>query len=147
MSLKRRYPARVHLLIGNRDANKLRFATELSRAALDRPLRETRAPFWLPPSATARAFLRELARDGDTRASSDACSSNGHGGDGEDARIAALNTRANRLRFILERTMGCPHTFEHRRRELCALLLARVGAQRGHDGLEALTIGGEEHLL
>jgi hypothetical protein len=44
VGLKRRYPDRVHLLIGNRDANKLRFSAELSDMDMARPAEEVPKP-------------------------------------------------------------------------------------------------------
>ncbi len=38
--------------------------------------------------------------------------------------IEQLNTRVNRLKFLLEETMGCPNTFELRRQELALLASA-----------------------
>ena len=38
VDLKKRYPNRVYLLVGNRDLNKLRFSAELSEDDMKRPL-------------------------------------------------------------------------------------------------------------
>ena len=40
IDLKRRYPDRVVLIIGNRDANKMRLTSELAASELSRPLEE-----------------------------------------------------------------------------------------------------------
>jgi hypothetical protein len=54
ISLKDRYPDRVQLLIGNRDANKLRFASELTQASLadDAIVNDESFPYWTAPGST-----------------------------------------------------------------------------------------------
>lgn len=54
IDLKDRYPDRVQLLIGNRDANKLRFASELTDASLadDAIADDTSFPYWTAPGST-----------------------------------------------------------------------------------------------
>jgi hypothetical protein len=50
-ALKDRYPDRVFLIIGNRDANKLRLATELGNQALESEavLNDKEFPYWVTP--------------------------------------------------------------------------------------------------
>ncbi len=50
-ALKDRYPNRVFLIIGNRDANKLRLATELGDKALESEevLDDKEFPYWVTP--------------------------------------------------------------------------------------------------
>jgi hypothetical protein len=48
VSLKRRHPERVFLLVGNRDLNKLRYAAELSAEDMARPASEIPRPHWDP---------------------------------------------------------------------------------------------------
>jgi hypothetical protein len=54
IGLKDRYPDRVQLLIGNRDANKLRFASELTQASLadDAIANDDSFPYWTAPGST-----------------------------------------------------------------------------------------------
>jgi hypothetical protein len=111
IKLKRRYPDRVFLLVGNRDANKLRFLSELT----ERDLRACIPP--LPPGVTGaskdcRQYLKELAVQQGMAESADGAS--------EDA-VQVLNTMANRLRWILDCTMGSVGDFEYRRSELALL--------------------------
>mmetsp|Transcript_8515 Transcript_8515/g.26485 ORF Transcript_8515/g.26485 Transcript_8515/m.26485 type:complete len:465 (-) Transcript_8515:101-1495(-) len=92
VALKRRYPDRVTLILGNRDINKLRLATELSaehQAA--HPLRSHAGVYW-DAAATPSQKLPEEDLEG--------------------------NTAASRLRWILCHTMGAPLAFEARREEL-----------------------------
>ena len=45
VNLKKRYPDNVHLLVGNRDLNKLRFSSELSDDDMRRPVDDIKRPF------------------------------------------------------------------------------------------------------
>ena len=63
-ALKRRYPDRVTLLLGNRDLNKMRLTSELAPAQLEL-LSEVPGPSWVPAAKQVgpEKFLRkELAR-------------------------------------------------------------------------------------
>jgi hypothetical protein len=77
LRLKKRYPNRVHLIVGNRDCNKLRFGTELTKEALRDALDDRSFPYWLSEKervTPAKAYEQEGGLD---------------------------NTPANRLRFSL----------------------------------------------
>jgi len=91
VALKQRYPERVHLLLGNRDINKLRLPTELSevhRCAW--PLREHPGVYW--SESRPAETLSEVA--------------------------LAQDSPSARLSWILRETMGAPGAFESRRDEL-----------------------------
>jgi hypothetical protein len=105
VQLKQRYPDRVFLLVGNRDLNKLRFATELSQADMDRSLDEIPPPHWDPNAPTLRQYLESIQRKGKF----------------VDCTLEQLNTRVHRLQYMLLHTLGCPQTFEFRRQELSIL--------------------------
>eukprot|EP01065_Artemidia_motanka_P008377 TRINITY_DN14201_c0_g1_i2.p2 TRINITY_DN14201_c0_g1~~TRINITY_DN14201_c0_g1_i2.p2 ORF type:complete len:213 (+),score=80.64 TRINITY_DN14201_c0_g1_i2:49-639(+) len=92
------YPGRVHLILGNRDINKLRFPHELSPEQIDGlPLADHPGVFWLPGSKrpSASGCLTREQLDG--------------------------NTAAARLRWILADTMNCGKAFDYRREELAIL--------------------------
>lgn len=92
LALKRRYPDRVHFILGNRDINKLRLATELSdwhRAAL--PLADHPGVYWHSAGAPPKVLSEEELK---------------------------ADTAAARLRWILKHTMGARWAFEARRTEL-----------------------------
>jgi len=75
LRLKKRYPDRVHLIVGNRDCNKLRFGTELTKEALRDAIDDRSFPYWLSDKervTPAQAYEQEGGLD---------------------------NTPANRLRF------------------------------------------------
>ena len=59
VDLKRRYPTRVFLLMGNRDINKLRLASELSPTDLARPLAEIDVVPGFHESKTIANYLAE----------------------------------------------------------------------------------------
>lgn len=113
VELKRRYPARVHIILGNRDVNKIRWAHELGRTDLER----------LAAGANA--------------------DDEGGGGGTEcvawwsDVRPRVRDDAA-RARWMLRHTMGSavPDTFELRRSELARAAAEREGARADAPQLE-----------
>lgn len=101
VNLKRRHPTRVFLLMGNRDINKLRLASELHPSEIQRPLSEIEVVPGVG-GKTIESYLTE-------RAAKEGCS------------VESLNTQANRLRYCYLHTLGCEQTFEFRRQELSLL--------------------------
>lgn len=87
---KQAYPERVFLIAGNRDINKTRFLTELPKSANGEL--KTSADDVVKPSFSRRSYKDFL----------------------EDR----LDTPVNRLKWILQDTMGAPGAFECRRQEL-----------------------------
>eukprot|EP00928_Gymnodinium_smaydae_P037097 TRINITY_DN25810_c0_g2_i2.p1 TRINITY_DN25810_c0_g2~~TRINITY_DN25810_c0_g2_i2.p1 ORF type:complete len:1034 (-),score=212.39 TRINITY_DN25810_c0_g2_i2:75-3176(-) len=110
--LKRKYPSRVHLLIGNRDANKLRWTAELDEAELDR-FDAVPPAYWVPERARVShaQHLRSLA------ASEEGCGED----DVTQEMIELRNTKANKLKYMLKYDMGSDGEFEFRRQELAHL--------------------------
>ena len=100
LSLHCRYPDRVYLLMGNRDINKMRIVPEMGVAGND----ATRLPYhggcW---------WLAGTGLDGDplVENNSGSCRS----------KVPSASP-ADRLRWILGKTMGSPDAFELRRKEL-----------------------------
>ena len=107
VALKRRYPRRVYLLVGNRDLNKLRFVSELSPDELTRPLSEILPPHWDP---TAPSFLEYLTHKQQQHNETPEKHPNSNTTTNMD--LQTLNTRTNRLQYMLTHTLGCPNTFE-----------------------------------
>mmetsp|Transcript_25529 Transcript_25529/g.31390 ORF Transcript_25529/g.31390 Transcript_25529/m.31390 type:complete len:467 (+) Transcript_25529:259-1659(+) len=98
INLKRKYPDRCYLLIGNRDANKLRFTSELSDDDVEnRPLDE------VPPIPCVGNKLKPLHFIK------------------ENAHKGYENDKITRLKWMLKETLGSPDTFEFRREELAIL--------------------------
>jgi hypothetical protein len=112
VDLKKQYPDRVFFLAGNRDLNKVRFTSELSDDDMRRPYASIPGPHWDPKAPTLAQYLERLAAER-----------------GVDAQ--SLDTKAERLRYYLTHTLGCPGGFELRRRELglLAAASAKPGAQ------------------
>jgi hypothetical protein len=97
VDLKQRYPTRVHLLVGNRDLNKLRFRSELGDYEMSLPVDQIKKPFWDEKAMGYREFLEKISRG---------------------RSIDEMNTKVNKLKWMLEHTLGCPTTFEFRRQEI-----------------------------
>lgn len=114
VDLKQRHPDRVHLLVGNRDLNKLRWTAELSNDDMARPINTIPSPFWDPQAPTLQQYLQAkqqlLLQD---LSSQDTMP--------QQVPIESLNTRTNRLQYLLQHTLGCPDTFRFRRMELALL--------------------------
>lgn len=92
VSLKRKYPDRVHLIVGNRDNNKLRLLLELGQAHRDAlSLRDHPGAYWTRNRKPAAVLTEEKLSD---------------------------ESVATRLQWILGHTMGAENAFEHRRKEL-----------------------------
>jgi hypothetical protein len=108
VSLKKRYPDRVHLLVGNRDLNKLRLLSELSESDMKRDLDCISKPFWDPNAKSLKEYLLEVQLK--SKGATDK--------DGSAESLDQCNSKAERLRYMLVHTMGCPETFEFRREEI-----------------------------
>lgn len=97
MHLKRRHPNRVHLVLGNRDINKLRLLAELSDAHM-LPANQDPGVYWRQQAGpdgrpvTPKTFLQ--------------------------SQQGLEDTTASRLRYMLADNMGSPRAFEFRRQEL-----------------------------
>ena len=100
LSLKEKYPDRVEMIIGNRDANKMRLCSELHKDCLDDPkvLTDASFPYWVEEGkrVTPQMFLDK----------------------NDAANGGSANTAANRLRWMLKDTMGADGAFDRRREEL-----------------------------
>jgi hypothetical protein len=81
----------VFLLLGNRDINKIRFSSELN---LQVPPEKAFHAWWDEKAPKYADYLKEH-------------------------KLADSVT--NRLQWALKHTLGCPHTFELRRQELCEI--------------------------
>jgi hypothetical protein len=110
LGLKEKYPDRVEMIIGNRDANKIRLCSELHKDTLDDPkvLTDASFPYWVEEGkrVTPKMFL-----------------------DKNDAKNGgSANTAANRLRWLLKDTMGADGAFERRREELSIIRNCKLAA-------------------
>ncbi len=110
LALKRRYPDRVHFILGNRDINKLRLLFSLQQ----RMLHSLHPPlvYWLHGSAELLAQATQEVQRGDA---------------------------TSKLRWILGRTMGAPQAFQHRQQELRDLGLSAEDTDVTASFLHSLT--------
>jgi hypothetical protein len=103
LSLKKNYPDRVHLILGNRDINKIRFLHELTCLNLeDHP-----GVYWA--KTTPSSFISKARPLHDNLGSSN---------DTDDKYSTSESDQVKILRWMLEHTMGCPDTFNLRKQEL-----------------------------
>ena len=120
LALHRHCPERVHILLGNRDINKLRLTSELAPSELVHDhLDLLPGPYWVLDSdrITPKDYIKKLVM---TQNNSGA--TNGR----VDSKMREADTLTNRLRFILDCTMGARDDFEYRRHELARLEVASV---------------------
>ena len=111
VDLKQKFPDKVYLLVGNRDLNKVRFTAELSESDMRRPIDDIPPPHWDPKAPSLREFLETMIEKPNNDTSSSSSSQT----------IEEINNRVNRLKYMLQHTLGCPKTFEFRREELSIL--------------------------
>ena len=123
-ALKAAHPDRVHLILGNRDINKMRFLQELSASRVAQGLEAHPGTYWVnhfrakngKPPDTPAAF-------GDPSPESD---------------------RATIAKWMLGNTMGCPDTFELRRSELLAAKRRAAGAATTTASTTPVTVSDNE---
>eukprot|EP00746_Dinoflagellata_sp_MGD_P143691 gnl/MRDRNA2_/MRDRNA2_76486_c0_seq1.p1 gnl/MRDRNA2_/MRDRNA2_76486_c0~~gnl/MRDRNA2_/MRDRNA2_76486_c0_seq1.p1 ORF type:complete len:656 (+),score=102.10 gnl/MRDRNA2_/MRDRNA2_76486_c0_seq1:76-2043(+) len=114
--LKEKYPKRVHLILGNRDINKMRWTSELAESELCMS-RIPNVPrcFWDPygnGGKTYYEFIRELA----------VTELNLEGSAVTEDHIRTYNTKVNKIQYMLHHDMGSAGEFEFRRQELQLML-------------------------
>ena len=136
--LKQRYPSRVTLLLGNRDINKMRLTSELEASQLEDALLEhLPGPHWVPDPkrSTPASYLRQRKAARLSIPPEEV----------SDEQLRAANTMANRLRYILEETMGAGGELERRAAEL-DLVLSRSIEPRASAAKAAVAalIGNDE---
>lgn len=90
LSLKKSYPDRVHLILGNRDINKIRFLHELTCLKLH----EHPGAYWTHSKPSEYIPKNSTSENSDS------------------------SDRVRILKWMLECTMGCPNTFNLRKKEL-----------------------------
>eukprot|EP00924_Labyrinthula_sp_SR-Ha-C_P000268 snap_masked-scaffold_25-processed-gene-2.35-mRNA-1 protein AED:0.41 eAED:0.41 QI:0/0/0/0.5/1/1/2/0/516 len=93
IKLKEQYPDRVVLIIGNRDANKLRIFSE---AKFDEKEKEKIQQKSAPEKESGQTFQ----------------------GEDPEEELLKVHTEINKLKWLLQHTLGSPGAFEFRREEL-----------------------------
>jgi hypothetical protein len=106
---KRRYPDRIHILLGNRDLNKMRLTSEIHSGELD--LIDTLSgPPWVPDAKSVSPKMYLTAQIANKKSIPKE--------DVTESMLKAENTLANRLKWMLTETMGSDGDFERRHEEL-----------------------------
>lgn len=142
LDFKRRFPARVHLLLGNRDVNKMvfypRMALEVGGMTADAAEQHCFALPSLPRDAAVAASMKEQLRYKDylrlrrnqaaattaaTTSKSPATSASA-----EHTEEELIADPVTFLQWTLKHKLGCPNAFDHRRHEL--QLLAELNSTR-----------------
>eukprot|EP00928_Gymnodinium_smaydae_P029594 TRINITY_DN22246_c0_g1_i1.p1 TRINITY_DN22246_c0_g1~~TRINITY_DN22246_c0_g1_i1.p1 ORF type:complete len:882 (+),score=90.87 TRINITY_DN22246_c0_g1_i1:82-2727(+) len=110
--LKKKYPNRVTLIMGNRDVNKMRWTAEVATSELELSrVKECPVAFWIPKAQTFLAFITDMA-----------AKQNGIEKDAvNDEMLEKLCTKANKYRYLLNCDMGSFGDFEFRRKELAII--------------------------
>jgi hypothetical protein len=110
VQMKRAYPDRVTLLLGNRDVNKMRFTSELHSDEIA-AVNDVQGPFWVDAAKRVSPLdsVKQAAMKAEGLQSIDRV---------DAPMLKRYNTKANRLRWMLKDTMGANGEFEFRRAEL-----------------------------
>ncbi|CAE7785531.1 ERF1 [Symbiodinium sp. CCMP2592] len=110
VSAKKRYPDRVHLLLGNRDINKMRYTSEFTDEEVRKISSDTPGAYWVPEDKRVSpwSYFTSLAAHAE----------------GKDTdhltheEIRHFCTKSNLMRYHLKYDMGSDGEFEFRRQEL-----------------------------
>lgn len=123
-ALKQKYPDRVHLIMGNRDINKMRFTSELHTTYLKQLSQKTPAAHWVAPKqqTTPWAYLTGVAARQRGIPESEVTPD----------MVSEENSVCNRIQYHLKHDMGADGEFEFRRQEL-ALLSGQTANDIGDD--------------
>lgn len=101
VNLKKKYPARVHLIMGNRDINKMRLTSELASSQTDlEGFKRTAAAYWVPSDRriTPVDFLRKHV----------ALSTGSNKEDVTDEVLAGYCNKAAKFKYMLVNDMVMP---------------------------------------
>ena len=138
--LKTRYPDRVHLILGNRDINKMRLTSECAPEEIA-ALEQIPGPYWVAPAKQVTPLMHlRAAVAARHRVAQDAVTPD---------MMAAANTLAARLRWMLDETYGAAGEFE-RRHDLDAKgmpepLPDEITRRLNASGVDRLIIGHTPH--
>ena len=108
VEFKKRYPENVFLLAGNREIIKGRFKIELAPHMIRKRLLDSQSPRWLAqPTVPLDYVKKEMSENKYYKSVEDYVNS-----------LSIEQCQIIYLRWMLEKTMGCPHSFRYRREEL-----------------------------
>lgn len=109
LDFKKRYPEQVYLLVGNRDITKNRFKIELDSEQIRSRLLNSQTPRWLPhnPTLPLDYVNEEMKTQKYSGSVIEFVNS-----------LSIEQSQLIYLKWMLEKTMGCPHGFRYRKEEL-----------------------------
>ncbi|CAE7268229.1 unnamed protein product [Symbiodinium natans] len=118
VSAKKRHPDRVHLLLGNRDINKMRYTSEFTDEEVRQVSPETPGAYWVPEDKRVSpwSYFASLAAQAE----------------GKDVELLTHEevqrycTKPNLMRYHLKYDMGSDGEFEFRRQELAHMSTRNV---------------------
>ncbi|CEK09606.1 metallophosphoesterase [Legionella hackeliae] len=122
LTFKKRYPSRVFLLAGNREASKTRFHTELHPKHIRDRLIKGTAPHWLqsaPHQLPSDYVKKHMLKYGKTPQNSQELSEYVYTLSTEDCQLIYL-------KWMLEENLGCTNTFSYHAQELAAQLGKKI---------------------
>ena len=115
VSLHETYPGRVHIVLGNRDINKLRLLQELRPGHLkSTSLKTLKQPYWTKKISQGKTPYEQYMEAF-------------HMSDDQEEEQKINHSIVSRLRWILRFTMGAPQAFELRKTELCLVKHQKQG--------------------
>ena len=120
VDFKRREPHRVALLAGNREIKNNRFKIELDQDLIRARLLRTPSPRWLPENERTVPLdyvIADMSAKGRRVNTQDNSAITSHVNS-----LSIEECQLIYLRWMLEKTMGCPHTFRYRREEMAQSL-------------------------
>lgn len=108
LDFKRRHPEQVFLIVGNRDITKNRFKIELDEGLIRTRLLNSQSPRWLTQQTVPLDYVK---KEMETENFSDSVA--------DYVNILSIEKcQLIYLKWMLEKTMGCPHSFRYRKEEL-----------------------------
>lgn len=116
LDFKNRFPERVFLLVGNREATKTRLFTELNPKYIRQRLLKGSAPFWLlaKPHQLPIDYVKiQMLEQGKSTDNPSEIESYVNSLDIKDCQLIYL-------KWMLEQNMGCPHTIKYHTEHLAA---------------------------
>lgn len=117
LGLKERYPDNVHLVMGNRDANKMRIGQEV-RVPLIKNTTPVSFTYILTLTYKPKPKPKQLGNSTHLPEHQGVYWFRGSGRVGDPELNNVPRDGVGRLKFLLQATMGCPDTFEFRKEEV-----------------------------